>query len=74
MMCGHNASDCIDDARLENPAAGADGMRAQINSWVYPNINNGAYRCGLASTQEAYDIANDQLYEHLDKSVPTLRL
>mmetsp|Transcript_20511 Transcript_20511/g.48756 ORF Transcript_20511/g.48756 Transcript_20511/m.48756 type:complete len:358 (+) Transcript_20511:61-1134(+) len=40
----------------------------KINSWVYPNINNGAYRCGLASTQEAYDIANDQLYEHLDKA------
>ena len=28
-----------------------------LNSWIYPTINNGVYRCGLASNQEMYDSA-----------------
>jgi putative glutathione S-transferase len=46
-------------------------LRAQIdeiNAWVYPNINNGVYRCGFAQSQEAYDVAFDGLFEHLEKA------
>ena len=39
-----------------------------VNSWVYPNINNGVYRCGFATTQEAYDEAFDGLFAHLEKA------
>lgn len=39
----------------------------QLNSWIYPNVNNGVYRCGFATTQEAYDEAFDQLFESLDR-------
>jgi putative glutathione S-transferase len=37
-----------------------------INQFVYENINNGVYRCGFATTQEAYDKAFDQLFSALD--------
>jgi len=46
-------------------------LEIQINaahSWIYPNINNGVYRCGFAKTQEAYDAAADSLYENLCKA------
>lgn len=38
-----------------------------INGWIYPYFNNGVYRCGLASTQERYDIAIDDLTKAFDK-------
>jgi putative glutathione S-transferase len=47
-----------------------EALRPQIdelNAWIYPNINNGVYRCGFAQSQEAYDAAFDALFEHLDK-------
>lgn len=39
----------------------------KINSFVYENINNGVYRCGFATTQEAYDEAFVKLFAALDK-------
>eukprot|EP00656_Telonema_subtile_P044059 TRINITY_DN50364_c0_g1_i1.p1 TRINITY_DN50364_c0_g1~~TRINITY_DN50364_c0_g1_i1.p1 ORF type:complete len:214 (+),score=69.11 TRINITY_DN50364_c0_g1_i1:448-1089(+) len=38
-----------------------------VNSWVYPTINNGVYRCGFAKTQAAYDIAVGELSDSLDR-------
>lgn len=37
------------------------------NDYIYPNINNGVYRCGFATTQDAYEEAYNQLFEALDK-------
>ena len=37
-----------------------------INEVIYANINNGVYRCGFASTQEAYEEAFDKLFNTLD--------
>jgi len=37
-----------------------------VNDFVYPNVNNGVYRCGFATTQEAYDEAFGALFDALD--------
>ncbi len=47
-----------------------DALRNVIDEWndyIYPNINNGVYRCGFATTQEAYEEAYESLFEALDK-------
>ena len=39
----------------------------QLNALIYPNVNNGVYRCGFATTQEAYDEAFESLFATLDE-------
>ncbi|ESP92208.1 glutathione S-transferase family protein [Pseudoalteromonas luteoviolacea] len=39
----------------------------EINAFIYENINNGVYRTGFATSQEAYDQAFDKLFNALDK-------
>lgn len=45
-------------------------LRSLIDEWnefIYPAINNGVYRCGFATTQEAYEEADEQLFSALDR-------
>lgn len=39
-----------------------------LNDWIYPNINDGVYKCGFARSQTAYDTAFSALFEALDKA------
>ncbi|KAM7496141.1 hypothetical protein LguiA_020555 [Lonicera macranthoides] len=44
-------------------------LKKEIDEWnriIYPAINNGVYRCGFAQSQEAYDIAVNELFSRLD--------
>ncbi|KIY70859.1 glutathione S-transferase [Cylindrobasidium torrendii FP15055 ss-10] len=38
-----------------------------LNEWIYPGINNGVYRSGFATTQEAYEKAVHEVFHSLDK-------
>lgn len=44
-------------------------LKGKIEEWnkiIYPNVNNGVYRCGFAQSQEAYDTAVNDLFSTLD--------
>ncbi len=46
-----------------------EALRAEIEAWnarIYPNVNNGVYRAGFATSQEAYEAAFDDVFATLD--------
>jgi putative glutathione S-transferase len=38
-----------------------------VNEWIYPQINNGVYRSGFATKQDAYELACREVFDGLDK-------
>ncbi|XP_003728137.1 uncharacterized protein LOC576373 [Strongylocentrotus purpuratus] len=44
----------------------------EVNSWIFDNINIGVYKCGFATTQEAYDDAAPKLFAALDRAEEVL--
>jgi glutathionyl-hydroquinone reductase len=48
------------------PAA-VRGEMEEVMQRVYTEVNNGVYRCGFASSQQAYDSAYERLFATLDR-------
>lgn len=60
------AFDAFTDARTDTYPAPLRDEIDRINAFVYETINNGVYRTGFATTQEAYEEAFAALFEALD--------
>merc|ERR1711939_750683 len=48
------------------PSDLAGDLQTLNDELVYPNVNNGVYRCGFAKSQKAYDAAVAGLFEALE--------
>ncbi|MEM9509254.1 MAG: glutathione S-transferase family protein [Cyanobacteria bacterium P01_E01_bin.35] len=47
-----------------------ESLKPQIDQWnqkIYRSVNNGVYRCGFAQTQQAYNLASQELFATLDE-------
>ena len=75
------SNESADIIRMFNSAFDAVGAKAgdyypqtlrpqidEINEWVYPQINNGVYKAGFATSQDAYDEAVDGVFAALDRA------
>jgi len=63
----NSAFDEWGDTSLDFYPAELRGEIDAINEFVYENINNGVYRAGFATTQEAYEEAFRRLFAALDE-------
>ncbi|ARY44041.1 glutathione S-transferase family protein [Brucella melitensis] len=54
------------DATLDFYPAALRNQIDTLNDFIYPNINNGVYCAGFATTQEAYEEAFQQVFAALD--------
>ncbi|MDP3897902.1 MAG: glutathione S-transferase family protein [Mesorhizobium sp.] len=63
----NSAFDEFGDASVDFYPEALRGAIDAVNDYVYPSINNGVYRAGFATTQEAYEEAFDELFAALDR-------
>jgi glutathionyl-hydroquinone reductase len=63
----NSAFDALTEARADYYPAALRHEIDAVNDLVYPNINNGVYRAGFATTQDAYEEAAHAIFETLDK-------
>jgi putative glutathione S-transferase len=64
----NNVFDKITNNHDDYYPASLQNIINQINEFIYENINNGVYKCGFATTQEAYEKAYLNLFDALDKT------
>lgn len=62
----NSAFDAFGNAALDFYPEDLRGEIDAVNKRVYETVNNGVYRAGFATTQEAYEEAYDALFETLD--------
>jgi putative glutathione S-transferase len=63
----NSAFDALTDAHADYYPPALRNEIDAVNDLIYPNINNGVYRAGFATSQEAYEEAAKGIFETLDK-------
>jgi glutathionyl-hydroquinone reductase len=63
----NTAFDAFTDVRADYYPIALHAEIDAVNEVIYPTINNGVYRAGFATTQEAYEEAARGIFETLDK-------
>jgi putative glutathione S-transferase len=63
----NRAFDNFGDATLDFYPADLRGEIDRVNPVVYDTVNNGVYKCGFATSQQAYEEAFDALFKTLDE-------
>ncbi len=63
----NSAFDAFTDVRTDYYPVELRAEIDRINDTVYPNVNNGVYRAGFATTQSAYEEAARALFATLDQ-------
>ncbi|HIP77332.1 MAG TPA: glutathione S-transferase family protein, partial [Kiloniellaceae bacterium] len=62
----NSAFDGLTGSTLDFYPADLRGEIDAVNAVVYDHVNNGVYKCGFATSQEAYEEAFDALFATLD--------
>ncbi|HXW42262.1 MAG TPA: glutathione S-transferase family protein [Xanthobacteraceae bacterium] len=63
----NSAFDALTDARADYYPAPLRGEIDRVNDLVYANINNGVYRAGFATSQQAYEEAARAIFAAFDE-------
>jgi len=63
----NSAFNALGDGELDFYPESLQAEIDEINDFVYKNVNNGVYRTGFATTQEAYEEAFESLFSALDQ-------
>mmetsp|Transcript_1212 Transcript_1212/g.3471 ORF Transcript_1212/g.3471 Transcript_1212/m.3471 type:complete len:388 (+) Transcript_1212:61-1224(+) len=61
-FAGLGASEAVDLFPAE-----AQAEAEALDAWIYPDVNDGVYKCGFARSQAAYDEASGALFAALDR-------
>ncbi|HET7848069.1 MAG TPA: glutathione S-transferase C-terminal domain-containing protein, partial [Pseudolabrys sp.] len=59
--------DALTNVRTDYYPEPLHGVIDRLNEMIYPNVNNGVYRAGFATSQEAYEEAFRNLFDALDE-------
>ncbi len=62
----NSAFDAFTNEHTDYYPAALRGEIDRLNEQIYPNVNNGVYRAGFSTTQEAYEQAFRGLFDTLD--------